>query len=415
MEPQTGFSPVVVVPTFNNAGTLSGVLRRIEALGLAIIAVNDGSTDETAQRLADWLPGATNARVIAHERNRGKAAAMLRGFSAARDGGYTHVVTIDSDGQLAPEEIPTLLEAARAQPAALVLGVRSFEVENYPLGSRLGRRFSNLAIFLECGRRVHDSQCGLRIYPLRLIDCVRCRADRFGWEAEVITRAAWAGFDIVQVPVTCHYAPRGQHKSHFRTWSDTWRGLALHGRLLTRAMLPWPHRRCVEPPTQPDGVPREPLRRLMHWINPMRAWRTIRDPSAGRGETAAAFAIGVFIANLPIYPLQTAAALYAAHRLHLNPAVTFAGSTLSTPPLGIVLVGAAIATGHLLLTGRLPALSDYDLRQLAPLQTISSTLLHWLIGSVVIGTLTALTAFAFAYTAVGLARQRRAAVGTSGR
>lgn len=407
MEAPGSFSPVVVVPTYNNAETVVGVLRRIEALGLSIIVVNDGSTDDTAERLSRWVQGVPIARVFTHEQNPGKAAAMLTGFQIALQAGHTHAVTIDSDGQLDPEEIPLLLDAARANPRALVLGVRSLETENYPLGSRIGRRFSNLAIFLECGRRVYDSQCGLRAYPLRLIECVRCRANRFGWEAEVITLAAWAGFDIVQVPVTCRYAPRGQHKSHFRTWVDTRRGLALHARLLARAMLPWPHKRCVEVEVAKQAPPADWWRSLLHWINPLRAWRAIFDPGFGRGETAAAFATGVFIANLPIYPLQSAAALYVAHRLHLHPAVTFAGSALSTPPLGIVLVGAAIATGHLLLTGQWPALSDYDLSRMQPAQMVGMTLLEWLIGSLIIGTLTAMAAFAFAYAAIGIARQRR--------
>src|SRR5688500_18713196 len=100
-------------------------------------------------------------------------------------------------------------------------------------------------MLLERGRRVRDRQCALRAYPLGLVESVRCRADRCGWEAEIITRAAWAGFPIVQVPVTSRYAPLGQHKSHFRTWVDTRRALALHVRLLLRAMAPWPHREII--------------------------------------------------------------------------------------------------------------------------------------------------------------------------
>ena len=409
MEPQETFRPVVVVPTYNNAEQVIGVLRRIEALGLALIVVNDGSTDGTAELLERWLPEARCARLLNHQVNRGKAAAMLAGFRAATEAGYSHAATIDSDGQLDPEELPALLETAAGNPQALVLGVRSVAVENYPIGSRIGRGLSNFGIYLECGRRVHDSQCGLRVYPLKLIECVRCRAGRFGWEAEVITRAAWAGFDIVQVPVTCRYAPRGEHKSHFRTWTDTRRGLALHGRLLGRAILPWPHRRCAGPQTQPtDWSARGPLRRALHWMNPLRAWRAILDPLHGRAETAGAFAVGVFIANLPIYPLQSAAALYVAHRLHLHPAVVFAGSVVSTPPLGIVLVAAAIGVGHLLLTGRLPVLADYELSRLDAWSVIGWTLLEWTIGALVVGLVTASAAFAGVYIAIGMARRGRA-------
>src|SRR5687767_3581022 len=108
------FSPVVITPTYNNCGTLAGVLGRVEALGLPMIVVDDGSTDSTAEVLREWAARRQDgpARVLTHARNRGKADALRTGFAAAAAAGHTHAVTIDTDGQLDPEEIPLLLAVA---------------------------------------------------------------------------------------------------------------------------------------------------------------------------------------------------------------------------------------------------------------------------------------------------------------
>src|SRR5687768_13153445 len=99
------FLPAVVAPTYDNARTLEAIVTKVTQLGLHVFVVNDGSTDETAAvlaRLAE-LPGVT---AVTHERNRGKAAALMSGFPAAEAAGFTHAVTIDTDGQLDPDQIP---------------------------------------------------------------------------------------------------------------------------------------------------------------------------------------------------------------------------------------------------------------------------------------------------------------------
>ncbi len=233
---ETAFRPAIVAPTFNNAHTLIDVLHRLDALHLSVFAVNDGSTDPTAQLLADWAGDNPTRHVLTHARNQGKAAALHTGFAAAAAAGFTHAVTIDTDGQLCPEDIPTLLEAAAAQPRALVLGNRDAAAADYPFCSRLGRRLSNLMIRLESGLRVADSQCGLRVYPLPLVRTLTCRAGHFGFETEIITRAAWAGFAVMDRPVACTYAPRPGRVSHFRPWLDTPRAVRMHAHLLPGAI-----------------------------------------------------------------------------------------------------------------------------------------------------------------------------------
>lgn len=245
-----GISFAVVVPTYNNARTLPDILARLGRLGLGVIVVDDGATDATPAVLAAWMraeeerAGARRVEVLRHACNQGKAAALQSGFAAARRAGYTHAVTIDSDGQLDPEEIPGLVAAARAHPAALVLGVRDASRPDYPARSRWGRAASNWLIRIESGCVVGDSQCGLRVYPLALVGDLPCRAGGFGFETEVITRAAWAGCGIREVNVGCRYFPAVDRVSHFRPWRDTLLSLAMHARLLCGSL--WRRRRYAE-------------------------------------------------------------------------------------------------------------------------------------------------------------------------
>ena len=232
----------VLVPTYNNARTLQNVVERIfTSCDLPVIIVNDGSTDATAailQTLIEAQPA--RLTVETHDVNRGKAAALMTGFQLAAARGFTHVITLDSDDQLRPEEIPRLYEEALAQPQALIVGCRDAAKADYPAKSRIGRLVSNALIWLESHCSVGDSQCGFRVYPLGLIEAVPCRSGHFGFEAEIITRARWAGCPMAQVEVTCRYLPPGQRVSHFKPGLDSLRALALHAQLLLRALIPLP-------------------------------------------------------------------------------------------------------------------------------------------------------------------------------
>ena len=395
---------MVIAPTHNNAGTLADVVRRVRAQGVPVVVVNDGSTDDTARLLADLAAEDPEITVLTQPRNLGKAAALVAGFDHASAAGYTHAVTIDTDGQLDPEQIPGLLALARRTPDGLIIGQRDENIEGYPSKNRLGRRVSNLFVWMQCGVRVADSQCGFRVYPLEFLRETRCRAGRYGFETEVITRAGWAGRPIVGTPVRCHYFPKGKAVSHFRPYLDSFRGVPMHLRLMLRALSPLPHHRTerhegtearrhegkteVPPTTLRAFVPsclRAWLRRLINWFNPMPAIRQLREDDVGRANAAAGLAMGAFIANTPLYGFHTLLSLYAARRLHLHPLSVVLGSHLSTPPVGPVLVAASVTIGHVMLRGRLPTLASYDVRQTGLWPLLRSCFLEWTLGGIVTG------------------------------
>ena len=364
------FSPAVVAPTYDNARTLAAIVTRVTQLGLSVFVVNDGSTDETAAVLAQFAQD-RRVTVITHESNRGKAAALVSGFTAAQAAGYTHAVTIDTDGQLDPDQIPALLAIARDEPDAFVIGTRDAAAADYPSRSRIGRRVSNLLVRLESGARISDSQCGFRVYPLRMMRDVTCRAGRYGFETEVITRAAWAGYEVRETPVTCSYLPHGQRVSHFRPWIDSFRAVGMHARLASIALL--------------------------DWISPARAWRQLRQEETGAQEIASGLAVGVFIANLPLYGVQTLLSLVAARKLRLHPLSVVAGSHLSTPPVGPLLIALAIGVGHFLLHGNWIEMPRWESTWSGWLHLFGRLMLEWSVGALVVGGALALATFVLAH------------------
>ncbi len=233
--------PLIIAPTYNNGRMLLDVLRHIGAQRLPVLVVNDGSTDDTADILERWVAASgenPGRQVVTQPINHGKADALLIGFAKARELGFTHAITIDTDGQLDPTQITDLLMEAEQHPSALIVGDRDKTASDYPSRSRVGRWISNLMVRIESGLKVSDSQCGFRIYPLDLALPIKCHVGRYGYETEILTRYAWAGGEVRHVPVRCIYDVPGGRISHLHPRNDTLRGVAMHLRLLLRSILP---------------------------------------------------------------------------------------------------------------------------------------------------------------------------------
>jgi glycosyltransferase involved in cell wall biosynthesis len=181
-----------------------------------VLVVDDGSTDRTGD-----VAKASGAEVVRHAVNRGKGAALRTGMRRLAERGVTHVLTLDADGQHLPEEIPALLRASSLEPRALVIGAR--QAESVEPIRRFGNRFANRWVEIACGLSLPDTQSGFRVYPLKETLALRCRADRFAFETEVLIRGTRAGLAIRSVPVRVWNPPIGEHASHFRPVADATR------------------------------------------------------------------------------------------------------------------------------------------------------------------------------------------------
>ena len=129
-----------LIPTYNNAGTIIDVLRRVHKYMRDIIVVNDGCTDDTLALLASLDFPIT---IVTHERNKGKGQALVSGFRKAMEMGFEYALTLDADGQHYPEDIPVLLRALDLHQGAIIVGSRQFTDENMDGKSRFANRFSN--------------------------------------------------------------------------------------------------------------------------------------------------------------------------------------------------------------------------------------------------------------------------------
>jgi glycosyltransferase involved in cell wall biosynthesis len=221
-------SVVAVIPAFQAAATLRDVVSRTRAAvpNARVVVVNDGSTDGSYAALAD--------RVLIHERNLGKGAALRDGVAEAIRLGAAIIVTLDADGQHRPEEIPRLVQPVAEGRADLVLGARDRNGA-MPASRRVTNWLSATLATRIGGQRVPDAQTGFRAFTRDLAVRVRPRGDRYEYEANFLLDALRAGFRVASVEVPTIYGAR----SHFRPWSDTWRmvrAFARHaGRILVGA------------------------------------------------------------------------------------------------------------------------------------------------------------------------------------
>jgi len=223
----------VLIPTYNNAQTLGQVVAGVLLHTDQVIVVNDGSTDAAAQILAGYPQVATVTLPV----NRGKGNALRQGFRHAVALGYDYAITIDSDGQHYPEDLPIFLQTLETHPAAIMVGARNMDQSSVPRKSSFGNKFSNFWFWVETGIRMDDTQSGYRLYPVKQLSRLSFVTRKYEFEIEVLVRGAWAGLEVIQVPVRVFYPEKEKRISHFRPFRDFTRISILNTFLVTIAFL----------------------------------------------------------------------------------------------------------------------------------------------------------------------------------
>ena len=230
----------VVIATYDNAGTIANVVRRVEAITRDIIVVDDGCTDNTLALLQqlDVPP-----HIVTYKPNRGKGHALVQGFKKAMQLGWNYVITLDSDGQHFPEDLPQLVAAWTQHKDALIVGERGTGHLNMPRGNTMANKFSNFWFTLQTGIQLNDTQTGFRLYPLKRLRWLGITTSRYEAELEMLVFAAWHGIEIVPVKVRVYYPPQGERVTHFRPWADFGRISLLNVALCFGAVVyGWPMR-----------------------------------------------------------------------------------------------------------------------------------------------------------------------------
>ena len=207
----------VIIPTYNNAGTIADVVQRTLAQCSDVIVVDDGCTDDTP-RILDAIEGIT---VVRHAKNAGKGTALRTGFNKALDMGFRRAITLDADGQHFPEDIPLLLQANIEHPDAIIVGER-MDLENVERsgGSKFANAFSNFWFAVQTLHPMRDTQTGYRLYQLRKLHGLRFLTSRYEAELELLVFSVWHGVELRSTPVHVYYPPREERVSHFRPGLD---------------------------------------------------------------------------------------------------------------------------------------------------------------------------------------------------
>ena len=209
----------VLIPSYNEARTIGGIVTGLARLGLAAYVVDDGSTDETA-----GIAEKAGAMVLRHARNKGKGASLVEGFGRIVKEGYERVAVIDGDGQHSLDDIQVLMKRMDETGADIVIGSRMGETSGMPLVRVCANRFMSCVLSMIVGQPIPDSQSGFRLIKRRVLEGVLLETSNYETESEFLIKAGRAGFRIESAPIKTIY--QGQ-KSRINPIADTLRFIKL--------------------------------------------------------------------------------------------------------------------------------------------------------------------------------------------
>ena len=376
----------VIVPTFNNHKSLQQVIEGVLQYTHALIVVNDGSTDGTASILQKF----PQMQQIHIAKNKGKGNALRKGFKYALQLGYDYAITIDSDGQHFPEDIPAFVNALEAAPnkKLLLIGARNMAQEGIPRKSSFGNKFSNFWFWVETGIRLSDTQSGFRLYPLFAMQNLRLATNKFEFEIEAIVKSAWMGIEVKNIPVKIHYELRDR-VSHFRPFKDFARISVLNTWLVFLTFF------YIKP------------RNLILKLKKKGLKRFLMEDFLGSGDSpekkALSMALGAFIGFSPLWGFHTLTVVFLAVVLKLNKVIAFAFSNVSLPPFIPFILFASLKLGGWVL-GEHFLLS---LEEIDPGLELMKYLKSYIVGSLILAVIGALFFGVAGYVFLSLVERKK--------
>lgn len=371
----------ILVPTYNNEKTISDVLQRIFNVvpEATVIVVNDGSTNSTVEILAELQDRIV---LITNEVNQGKGYSLRRGFKRAIELGFEHAITIDSDGQHFPEDIPLLVEKAKEHPNSVIMGSRNMEHETVPGKSSFGNKFSNFWFKVETWISLPDTQTGFRVYPLKPMRKMRFFTKKFEFEIEVIVRLAWKNIAFHPVAIRVLY-DMDERVSHFRPARDFFRISVLNSILVLGALFYYYPKKLVSYNT----------------------FKTIRHeaikPQESNFMKALSLGFGVFMGIVPIWGFQLLVGIPLAVLFRMNKVLFIAAANISIPPMIPIILYASIMVGQFVVGGEIDHESLFSMR----LDDVKTNAYQYLIGSLVLSVLAFISVFLISFFVLKMFRK----------
>lgn len=325
-------SVCVLIPTYNNAGTISQVIESVAIYTEQVIVVNDGSTDSTSGLLVKY----PYLKTLAYTPNRGKGNALKEGFRFAVSLGYDYAITIDSDGQHYAHDLPGFLSSVEKYPGTLIIGARNMEQEHIPGKSSFGNKFSNFWFWVETGIKLPDTQSGYRLYPIQRLSGMKFFTRKYEFEIEVPVRAAWKGIKVQSIPISVYYPPPNERISHFRPFRDFTR-ISILNTALTFAALIWIH-----------------PRNLALKLSKKQGWKDLysqafKNATETAHHKAISVAFGIFMGIVPVWGFQLAIGIPLAIYFRLNKALFLIAANISIFPITPLIWALSLLTGKVLL------------------------------------------------------------------
>lgn len=242
--PDASRTHLVLIPSYNTGPALIDTVRSARAQWNPVWVVVDGSNDGSDEALRQWAQDDPGVRIDMLPTNQGKGAAVLHGLLAAQRAGFTHALTMDSDGQHPADLIGAFMQRSLARPETMVLGKPVFDA-SAPLLRVRGRRVSNGWTQLETlFAGVGDSLFGFRVYPIAPLADVMARQPwmrRFDFDTEAVVRLAWRGVKPVNIDAPVRYLSAAEGGvSHFQYGRDNLLLTWMHTRLMLEFVLRLP-------------------------------------------------------------------------------------------------------------------------------------------------------------------------------
>ena len=242
--PAPSATHIVLIPSYNPGARVYDTVSAARRQWNPVWVVVDGSTDGSAERLRQMAAQDDGLHVIVLPQNGGKGAAVLRGLDEAAARGYTHALTMDSDGQHPADLIPAFMRASERTPGAMVLGKPVFDASAPTLRVK-GRQVSNWWANLETlWSGIGDSLYGFRVYPIAPLRAVM-RGQRwmrhFDFDPEAVVRLCWRGVKPVNLDAPVRYFGKDEGGvSHFNYLRDNLLLTWMHSRLFLGFVLRLP-------------------------------------------------------------------------------------------------------------------------------------------------------------------------------
>lgn len=355
----------VIVPTYNNSKTLARVLDSVLRQTSEVIVVNDGSTDVTSEILKNY----PQIVQVHFSKNAGKGTALRHGFKKALELDYEYAITIDSDGQHFPTDLPAFIDCIHNDGDALIIGSRNMKQEGVPGKSSFGNNFSNFWFWFETRIRLTDTQSGFRLYPLRLIP-KKYVTNKFEFEIEVIVRSAWKGVPVKNIPIQILYDPN-ERVSHFRPFKDFTRISILNTVLVVIALF------YIKPRDLFRNLKKKGIKQFL--------LDNILKSDDSNSKKALSIALGVFIGLSPIFGFHTITVLFLAVLFRLNKAIAFIFSNVSFPPFIPFIIYGSLKIGGFFIHSKTQILLNTSITW----DDVKNNLLQYLVGSFILASLSA--------------------------